>query len=55
MKQRSDGATVLLGMPEFVAGAQLAAGSCGCWWRRPRTSWAATVVGAERWAMAAGG
>jgi transposase len=26
MKQRSDGATVLLGMPEFVAGAQLAVG-----------------------------
>ena len=26
MKQRSDGATVLLGMPEFVVGAQLAVG-----------------------------
>ena len=26
MKQRSEGATVLLGMPEFVVGAQLAVG-----------------------------
>ena len=26
MKERSDGATVLLGMPEFVVGAQLAVG-----------------------------
>ena len=26
MKQRSDGATVLLGMPEFVVGAQLKVG-----------------------------
>jgi hypothetical protein len=30
MKQRGEGATVLLGMSEFVIGAQLAvAGSCG--------------------------
>jgi zinc-finger of transposase IS204/IS1001/IS1096/IS1165 len=43
MKQRSDGATVLLGMPEFVVGAQLEVG--GELWLMVETT--AEVVGCE--------
>ena len=56
MRQRSDGATVLLGMPEFVVGAQLMVGRE--LWLMVETT--CGVVGCEgvargRWATAAGG
>jgi hypothetical protein len=51
MRQRSEGATVLLGMPEFVVGAQLAVG--GELWLMVETT--SEVVGCEGVWHAGGG